>query len=539
MLFFTFLFGFSCTERKSGQSSVQEKKEGKVGDTFYIVINSEPESLHPISSVDVYSRQVQGYTVDSLMVRNSDTYEWEPALAERYEVGPNDKYYTFYLRKSAKFHNGDPVTAHDVKFVYDAIMNPAFKAMALQPYYENIKSVEVIDKYTVRFYIKKRYFNNFNVIAGSIVIPKSVYSDPKKKLNKTIVASGPYYIEKYKKGKSIILKRNKNWWGWKIKKGALAETYNFNKIYIRFSRDETMRLEMVKKGKVDFTWLTGDQYVKKTNGKMWGKKVFKKEVKNKIPKGFNFVGLNFSNDLFKEREVRIALTHLMNRKLMNEKFKSNKSLLATGPWYPQSMYADPSVKPIPFSPKKAQVLLRNQGWVDSDKNGVLDKKIKSKRRDFSFTLLFSNKDTEKYLTVYKEDLKKAGILMKLQYVEWNSFLKSLDSKKFDAVALGWGGGSVHNDPKQIWHSSSARKGGSNFIGYKNAEVDKLIDEGRTIIDNKKRKEYWKKVFKLIANDAPYIFMFVRKFDHYAVTKKIQMPKETYQYGIGMQYWWSL
>ena len=103
--------------------------------------------------------------------------------------------------------------------------------------------------------------------------------------------------------------------------------------------------------------------------------------------------------------------------------------------------------------------------------------------------------------------------------------------------MGWGGGSVHNDPKQVWHSASSKNGGSNFISYSNPEVDRLIDEGRKINDNDERAKVWHKVYKLIADDAPYVFMFNKKYDHYAVSKKIGMKKPTYTFSIGQQYWY--
>ena len=139
--------------------------------------------------------------------------------------------------------------------------------------------------------------------------------------------------------------------------------------------------------------------------------------------------------------------------------------------------------------------------------------------------------------MYKEDLKKAGVQAELKLVEWNSLVKALDEQKFEAIALAWGGGSVHNDPKQIWHSESSKPGGSNFISYSNPKVDKLIDEGRQIMDHKKREKAWKEVYKLIAEDAPYAFMFNDKYVHYAVSSRIGQPKETYQYDIGYEYWW--
>ncbi|MBE8162654.1 MAG: peptide ABC transporter substrate-binding protein [Bdellovibrionaceae bacterium] len=518
----------SCNSKSTNKNSVTKKEK-----TFYIAFSAEPTTLNPFSSSDTYSSQVQVYVFDTLLVRNINNYKLKPGLAERYEVGPKEKYYTFYLRKGVQFHDGKPLTAEDVKFSFDAIMDDAFKAAHQRPYYENIKSVKVISPLVVRFYIKKRYFQNLSIIAGMQIVSKHFYKDPKKKLNKVILGSGPYILGKYDKGRSITLKKNKKWWGHKTK--YLSKAYKFDRIFIRIIRDENLRFESLKKEKIDFVGLTADQFVKKTKGKPWGTKVFAKKVANKSGKGFGFVGWNLQKPMFKNKKVRQALTHLMNRDLMNKKFKHGMSTLATGPWYIQSDYASPRVKPLEFSSKKAAKLLKSAGWKDSNKDGILEKNINGKLTPFRFTLLFASAASEKYLTIYKEDLKKEGIDVVLKQVEWNSFVKALDEKKFEAVMLGWSG-SIEIDPKQIWHSSSSKNGGSNFISYSNKQVDNLIEKGRLISDRKKRIRIFRKVFELIANDAPYVFLFNDKYTLYGHTGRMDMKKPTYKYSIGTDFW---
>lgn len=513
------------------------------GGIFYYPISSEPEKLHPINSSDLYARYVQQYAIEGLLNTNPNTYELEPGLAEKWETGKDGVYYIFHLRKGVKFQNGEEVTADLVKWNFEARMDDAFKAFNLRPYLENVEKVEVLDKYKVKFHIKKKYFGNLDAIGSySIlgIVPKSVYGDPNdKKANKILVGTGPYKLDKYEKGSYITLKKNPDWWGWKEPNlpESLKAANNFDTIHFKFVKEQNVRIEMLKKGQLDYDELTPEQYIKKTEGKPWGEKVFKKAVENDEPKSYGFVGWNFKNPIFQDKNVRVALAHLMNRPLMNEKFRFNRSYMGTGPWYLQSPYADKDVKPFDFNPEKAKQLLTKAGWQDSDKDGVLDKVIDGKKTSFTFSLMYANRDSEKYYTMYKEDLKKAGIIADLKVLEWNSFVKALDEQKFDAVSLGWGGGSVHNDPKQIWHTESAKMGGSNFISYSNKEVDKLIDQGREIIDNEKRKVLWKKVYKIIAEDAAYAYMFVDKFEHYAVSSRIGQPKETFKYDVGKAYWW--
>lgn len=542
LLFLSALLTLNVYAAKNNNVKMSVKQVGKadapIGGTFQRSFSSEPETLNPISSTDFYAQQLQRLTHDALLFYNWDNNEFEPGLAESYEVSKDNLIYTFKLRADAKFHDGKPVTAEDVKFTFDAIKKPEFKAQHKLPYYENLESVEVVDPLTVRFKFKSYYFMNLTVIVSSgytVIVPKHAYEDVKKKMNKEVIGSGAYKLETYDRGKSILLVRNPDWWGFKDPKKI--GIFNFEKILIRFIKEDNLQLEMAKKGQLDYIELTPEAYVQKTNEAPWGTDIIKHKVENLEPKSYNYLGWNLKNPMFKDRNTRVALAHLMNRELMNEKFRFNMSYLETGPWYYASPTTDKSVKPITFNPTKAKELLKKAGWDDKDKNGVLEKTIDGQNKEFKFELLLPTRDYEKYFTIYKEDLKKAGIDMSIKILEWNALVKALDEQKFEAVTLAWAGGDPESDPKQIWHSESSRAGGSNFISYSNPEVDKLIDEARTTPNREKRYAMWKKVYRLIADDAPYVFMFSNRYATYGNNKKVQMLKPTIGYGIGHQYWW--
>jgi microcin C transport system substrate-binding protein len=417
------------------------------------------------------------------------------------------------------------------------VFDPKYNAAHRRSYYENIAKAEVLAPDVIRFTTKTKYFDNFNVVAGMPILPKNVYGNAEvgSKMNKTIVASGPYKLEKYDKGQSIVLVKNKDWWGYKDP--SMKGRWNFERIRIRFLKDSNITIEALKKGDIDEHALTPEEYVKKTTGPEFGKTVMKIKTQNLEPKLWGYIGWNLRRPLFADKDTRLALYKLVNRDEMNQKFKYGMALPVAGPWYPQSEYADPSVKPVMFDPKGALELLKKAGWTDSDKDGHLDKVVNGQKQNLSFTLIYGNKDTEKYWVLYQSDLRKVGIEMKLQLLDWNVMLKNIDDSNFDAIAMAWGAGSVDLDPKQIWHSSSAVKGGSNFIGYKNPEVDKLIDAARAELDKKKRIPLLREVYRKIAADVPYAFLFVDKDTLYARSSKIGVPKDTFKYRIGEDFWW--
>lgn len=510
------------------------------GGTFKYNLEAQPPTLNALSSSDYYASVVQGYVMEGLLTRNAETREWEPGLAGKWNISKDGLKYTFTLRDGVKWHDGKPLTIEDVKFSFDAIMHPKdkYKTARLKPYYENIKEAKILDKKTIEFTAKKVYFRNFDVVAGLTVVPRHLYENPtkkqKKKLNKTLIGTGPYILDKFKRGKNITLKRNKNWWG--NTEAHTKNEYNYDKILMRFVKERTQGLLRLEKGELDFQEMSAENYMKNTKGKRWGKSAFKVKIQNKAAKGYGFIGWNQKDDILKDKSVRLALYHLIDREKMIKKFRYGLAEPATGPVYRKSVYANPDVKPVLYDFKKAKALLTKAGWKDTDGDQVLDKVINGKKTKLSITILEPNKEFVKYLTMYKEDAKKAGVDINVKLIEWNAFLKLLDERKFQAVRLGWGAGSVDWDPKQIWHSAS-QKGGSNFISYNNPEVDKLIDEARTLLDFKKRQKVLRKVFKLIADDVPYAFFFNDKYGFYGHTKRMNREKDTYAYSVGISYWW--
>lgn len=511
-------------------------KSKKSSDTFYLNIGGEPTTISPLSSQDGYANAVHGYIFEPLLDQDLDTYEYKPYLASEWTISEDKRTFDFTLREGVKWHDGKDFTAEDVKFSYDVIFTDDFTNLGLRPFYEAIKSVTVIDKMKVRFVVADDYFQNFDVVAGIRVLPKHIYGNKelKSEWGKTLVGTGPYKFSKYDKGNKIILTQNENWWGRGVER--LKDTYQFQKIVMKFVSEENVQLELLKKGDIDFMGFRPESYVKKTVGDIWDKKIDKVKTENKTPKGYNFIAWNFKNPILKDKKVRKALYMLVNRPFMLDKFEYSMSDYATGPTYVQSDYASKKVEPVPYDPGEALKLLREAGWADTNSDGILDKVIDGNRRNFSITILEPNQDFMKYLTVFKEDASKVGVEINIKNIEWNSFVKLLDEKNFDAVRLAWGGGGVDWDPKQIWHSASSKGTGSNFISYSNPQVDKLIDSARKVYDKDKRAKLLHDVYELIAADHPYVFFFNNKYTLYGTTKRIQRPKDTFTYGVGQEFW---
>ncbi len=524
---FTSLLLISCS---------QSEGHGKKNELHYN-LGAEPSSLNPITSTDGYSQAVRGYIMDSLLTQDPDTLEWKPNAAESYSISPDGLTFTFKLREGMTFSDGSPVTSEDVKFTFDSYFDPEYNAVHIRPYYSLFEKIEIVDALTFKFKVKEKYFQNFEFAAGMSIIPAKYYKNAKegKKINLNIYGSGPYKLESFERGKKIILTKNEAWWGFKA--GNPNKEFNFDKIHVYFVSDDVVALENFKKGRFDLLEsIQPEVFEQKMVGPEWGKTFLKVKAENKSVKGYSYVGWNLQNPKFTDKRVRTALNHLMNREMMLEKFFYGMYDAANGPVATSADDNDPTIKPIAFDIEAAKKLFKEAGWADTDKNGILDKTINGKKTEMNFTILIAVDTWQKWLTIYKEDAAKAGVDVNIQLLEWNTFLKNLEDGKFDAVAMAWGGGSHDYDYKQVWHTESSEKGGSNNIGYSNKEVDVLIEKHRRTMDRKTRVELGKKIFKMIVDDAPYMWMFSRRVDLYANNSRISKPKDTFKYTVGTSYW---
>ncbi|MGZ5279226.1 MAG: ABC transporter substrate-binding protein, partial [Pseudobdellovibrionaceae bacterium] len=278
--------------------------EAPQGGTINIHLLAEPPTIHPISAVDQYAQNIHTFTMGTLLTKNWETYEWKPFLAEKWEVSKDGKVFTFWLRKNLTFHDGKPLTADDVKFSFDAIMDPKYSGAHRRPYLEGISKVEVIDPHQVKFYTKDTYFQNFDIVVGMMIIPKHIYSDLEKsrKMTKELVGSGPYKVEKFEKGQRIVLKKYPQFFAKEVPE--FKGTYNFGSIVFKFIRDENVYLDQLAKGELDYAELSPEQYMKKTEGGNWGKSILKVKAENKVGKNYRYIGWNLEQPMFKEREVR-------------------------------------------------------------------------------------------------------------------------------------------------------------------------------------------------------------------------------------------
>ena len=498
-------------------------KDAEFGGSKVTAIASQTQNMNSLVNNDSLAGSIWGTCFDSLAERNYNKPEiFEPMLAESWVISEDKLTYTIKLKKGVLWHDFiDPVTkkewkdvevtADDFKFYLDVIKNKDTDCAHLRTYLIDLEKVEVLSKYEFKVIWKKRYFLSESMTLGLSPLPRHLYYDYKgdfdgakfnddHQRNRIIVGCGPYYFEGWKKGERIVLKRWDKYYG--VKYGVAPP---ISDLILEVIPNRSTQFQALKSSKIDEMGMTPDQWVNNSDSPEFDKKG---GLLNKIKysrRMYRYIGYNLKKDIFKDKRVRQALTHLVDRPRIIKEVYHNLARLITGNFFIDTAYNDKSIKPYPFSIKKAKELFKAAGWKDSNGDGVLDKNGKK----FRFSILAPNNSPsyDKMLPMIKEDMAKAGVIMDIKKVEWSVFVQFLGQKKFDACICGWGMG-LESDPYQLWHSSQADiDESSNHISFKNAEADRIIKEIRVCFDVEKRIKLCHEFHEIMHEEQPYTFLF--------------------------------
>lgn len=436
-------------------------------------------------------------------------------LADDMVLAPDRLSMTFHLHPKARFNNGDPVEAADVKYSFDTLVAkgaPQYKSL-----FSDVRSCVIVDARTVRFDFKADNQELPLIVGGGlpvfsrkwaagIAFDKIELTDP--------IASGPYLIDKYDVGRTIRFKRDVNYWGKDIP--VRRGTFNFNAITYRFYKDDVARLEAFKSGEFDMVVeYSSKNWARSYNGpKFRSGEIIKRELPHSNGEGMQGFVMNLRHPQFADLRVRKALGlafdfEWMNRQLFynqytrTKSFFNNSDLGATGSpstdelklLTPLKSMLDPVVfgaAPIPPSTappaslranlREARSLLAQAGWTYRD--GALRN---ADGEPYTFEILEDQGPSARIIAVYVRNLEKLGIQVRERIVDYALLQKRLEEFDFDMTVVRLP--AVESPGKEfmdIFGSAAAdQKGSSNFWGLKDPAVDQML---AALVAAKTRKE---------------------------------------------------
>lgn len=533
-----------------------------------------PEHLHPFSNWSQVANWTDMATI-TLVAQQFGKYEtYAPNMAVKMELRENQEgkpEYWLYLRRDVFWHPLDPkhfsesiqlapqflhshpVTAHDFKFFFDAMMNPHVEeaqAVALRLYYNDVEEIKVIDDYTLVVRWKTQLIKDeegqeiprMKYLAKSLTsalrpLPTFVYQyfadgtkivleDQDPLFYRTnpiwaqnfshhwakniIVSCGPWTFEGMTE-REIRFKRNATYYD---PYAALVDG-----LEVKFKDSPDAIWEDFKAGGLDTFQIPPNQLAELE--RFLESAPYQDQVKQGlaikrlefVDRSYAYIGWNQTRPLFQSKKVRQALTMAIDRKRIIQQNLNGLGEEITGTFFRYSPSYDSSIIPYPYDVQQARLLLAEEGWYDSDGDGIIDKVINGQRVPFQFKLTYyvKNQTTKSICEYVATALKEVGIICQLNGVDIADLSAVFDDKNFDAIFLSWALGSPPEDPKQLWSSQGAeQKGSSNAIGFSNPEVDRIIEQLEFEYDPQKRIELYHRFDRILYEEAPYVFLYTPK-----------------------------
>ncbi|NBO10609.1 MAG: peptide-binding protein, partial [Methylophilaceae bacterium] len=219
---------------------------------------------------------------------------------------------------------------------------------------------------------------------------------------------------------------------------------------------------------------------------------------------YTYLGFNLKRKPFDDVRVRQAINYAIDKQEIIDGVLLGLGEPVASPYKPGTRWSNPHLSPYPYNPDKARALLKEAGFEDHDHDGILDRDGKP----FSFEILTNqNKEREMSAVLVQRRLKEIGIDVKIRVVEWATFIsRFIKTGDFNVVLLGWGLG-LEPDQFNIWHSSQQAPGQFNFIGYKNPQVDKLLEAGRLELNPDKRMKIYHEFAEILLEDSPIVYLY--------------------------------
>jgi peptide/nickel transport system substrate-binding protein len=463
----------------------------KRGGKLTFGIERDISTMNPFVRISSTDRYVRGLFYEALIdedIKGAPV----PALAESWNISKDGLTYTFKIRRGVKFHNGAEMTAEDVKWCIDYVLDPKNGSEGYS-YLREVKAVAMLDRYTIEFTLKEpnAAFLSYLSLRAFPVVPKGSVLAGMDRVDTFAPGTGPFVFKEWKKLSQVTFARNKDYWQ--------KDVPFLDEVTIKVAEDPTVRFTALRAGDLDMIERTPYAFVKKAeSGSIPGVKSTPAPFG-----GFRRIIFNVVEPPFNNPKLRQAVAYAIDRKQFiqgafwgygnptEQRFPDGSS------WY----FKLPNRE---RNPSKVKALLKEAGVGP----------------DFEIELL-GRRGVEDEQQVLQQQLSTAGIKIKLISLEGATYREQQRAGSFQMILYG---GDTPTDPSDVYPQEfgcdekaiQAKKRTANVSGYCNKELDRVVLEASKMTDQKKRHEiYFSKVARVLHDELPEIpLVYVPRFFTY-------------------------
>ncbi len=500
------VLAFSFTAAAEERTPEEIIHEYTYGGTLVMAETQSPEGMfNPLFSETTYDAQVIDMVFEPL---NKIDPEGNPIPALAMDWERDDLTYTFYLDERAKFHDGEPVTAHDVEFTFKTFMHPDYDGVRASNFMEidgaeefragetdEVPGIRVIDDHTIEIELRSLYApflvqtTIFGIVPEHILGEYEVSELRGAEFNQDPIGSGPFKFDEYSDDE---YSRMSYFDDFRDGRPYLDE------IVIRYVDDQALVM-MIERGEVDYANPPGENFDRFTE-------MDNITIHQSTRDGFGYIGINVEADTpVGDQAVRQAMAYGINRQGFIDVVMNGLGIVSNSPISQASWAYTDDLNQYEHDPDRAQEVLEEDGWEMND-DGVYERD--GELLEFTMTASSGSEFIDQLMALAQDNLNEIGFDVSIERLEFNTMTDQIDDGELSTWFMGWSFG-ADPDPYSVWHS----EGDWNRTNWSNERADELIENARQTLDQVERREYYIEFQQIWNEDMPYIPMYADIYLH--------------------------
>jgi peptide/nickel transport system substrate-binding protein len=474
------------------------ERSAEAGGTVVVGVRTDFGGFNPITASDLYGLEIMRFGLFTPLVQYDGDLQPEPYLAESWEL-EGDSAVVFRLRQDVRWHDGQPVTAEDVKFTFDAAKDPDAAAFLGTTYLPHVHAATVVDPHTIRFAFTPhaQALESFwwapaprHLLEG---VPAAELRNAP--FNRQPVGSGPFRFVEWRANERLVLERNPDF------PEALGGPPELDRVVFRVVPEPATMLTEVLTGRVHVSLIVAPEQIQRIDD------AADVELHSFPGRALYFLGYNTRAAPFQDARVRRAMGLAVNRQEIIDALLFGRGRLASSPVPPWSPL-HPDVQPLPHDPAAAGRLLDEAGWTLQEGQQV---RVNARGEPLRFSLLTSDHPLNRQVVeVVQAQLRQIGVDAQIQTMEFQTLLARHRARDYQAVFSNWilDSFQVHQAPHSLLHSDFAEaEGTANRTGFAHPQADALIERGSRTTDRGEAQRIWGDLTRLLQQEHPHTFMF--------------------------------